>query len=294
MKKLAVYIVLLLGLACKKEIQIDIADKPPVLVVNADLDPDSLFSFNLAQSQNIIDNGPIPYVTNATVEIFNKDTVFIEQLSHSISGIYRSPGLKPRSDSQYLFRINTIKGAFWCRETIPRAATCKLLDTITLKFFQGKSNVFQARLEITDDSAKENYYGLRMKRYFDIYKGIDTVLSEEWVTLETMDFILTENAKTKFSKKNLLFTDVFFRGQSPPFRIGGADLFDDPNEKTKKLVIYVTSYSKAGYEYYTSVNEHLFYQNDPFSQPTTLVGNIPGAFGAAVGQATKTLTVNFK
>jgi hypothetical protein len=288
LRKICFYIAIFSIFACKKEIIIEIEDRPPQLVVNAVLDPDSFLYFHLSQTQNITDNNAIPYITNATVEVFNKDTTLLTVLSHNVNGDYRSGIFKPRPDSQYLFRINTVQGAYWVNELMPDTMHCVIKDTTRSIF------LFQVRLDFTDPPLPNNYYGIKMKRYFEVYNGADTTFAEEWVALESIDFILTENPRTKFSKKNILFTDQYFIHPKQTLRIGAADLFNKAGQKTKRLVIHATAYSFNGYNYYASVNEHLFYQNDPFSQPTLLVGNIPGAFGAAVGKNTKTLTIWFK
>jgi hypothetical protein len=293
LRNCCLYIVLLLLWSCKKEIKIEVQDHPAQLVVNADLDPDSLVYFNLSLTQNITDNQPIPYVTDANIEMYNNDTVLVAVLNHTSGGDYRSVFLKPKPGEHYYFKILTSSQTYWFDEYIPDTFTCSI-DTAT-GFFLGKRDFFKITAKIYDKKRGDNYYGFRLKRFFETYQGTDTTRSEEWISMETLDFVLTENPKSKFSKKNILFTDEYFNdANNKDLKIGAAGMFTNPGQKTTRLVLYTTSYTLEGYNYYTSVNEHLFYQNDPFSQPTLLVGNIPGAYGAAVGKFNRVSVINFK
>jgi hypothetical protein len=284
--------VLLLIFACKREVQIDIEDKPSQLVVNAVLDVDSLMLFNLSQTQNITNNKPVSFIENGSVEVLDEDTVQLAFLLHTNKGNYSSI-IRPVAGKQYYFRITTPGRTYWVSERMPDSARCMVYDTSRI-IFQGRENFFQIRVRLQDDFFKSNYYGIRVKRIFKAFNGTDTIMSEEWVSLESIDFVLTENPKSKFSKKNLLFTDEYFNGQTRILTIGGNNLFSNPSQKTLRLEVYTTAYSRNGYNYYTSVNEHLFYQNDPFSQPTLLQGNIPGAFGAAIGSISRKEIISFK
>ena len=296
MRKLCFYIALFGVLSCKKEIKIVVADKPARLVVNAVVDPDSLLYFNLSTTQNITNNSPQQYVSNGLIEVFNQDTtVLLAILNHTTNGDYRSLFFKPDPLKTYFFKITALNRIYWVSDSLPDTVKCEVLDTSRLPFFQGKENFFQVKMSLNDNNTLiPNYYGFRIKRFFETYQGADTLFSEEWVPLESIDYVLTENPKTKFSKKNLIFSDENFSSSNMSLRFGAAGLFASGNQKTTKLMIYTSAYSRNAYNYFTSVNEHLFYQNDPFSQPTVLVGNIPGAFGAAVGACTKVNVIHFK
>lgn len=287
------YIVLILILiSCKREILINIDNKPSVLVVDAALYHDSLMKIELSQTQNITDNGLKKTVENATIEVYNKDSVIIDVLNHSGAGIYKSNFLKPVSGATYHFNINSGGKNYWVTEQMPDTPECIIQDTGRI-IFQGKMNFFQFNLKLTDPVAVRNFYGLRLKRYFKEFDGIDTVSKEEWVKLESIDFILTEDPQSRFSNQHLLFKDIYMDGQVKFLKFGASDLFSKSNQKTTSLKLFVSSYSENAYNFYTSVNEHIFYQNDPFSQPTLIRGNIPGAYGAIVGQYTVVFDLGF-
>jgi hypothetical protein len=292
LRKVLIYTACLILFSCKKEIAVNIIERPASLVVNADLSTDSLIEIDLSLTQNIIDNTAEKKVNDAVIEVFSKDSSILDVLSFQGFGKYRSNVVKPKAGNEYLFRIFHQNKVYWVDEIMPDTFDANIIDT-SRGVFQGKSSFFQFRLDIKNDFFKDNFFSFKIKRISQKFKGTDTVLVEEWCDIESIDFILTENPQTRFSKKQLLFTDQYFRGTRQEFKFG-TSLSDISNQKTIKLILYISSHSKNGYNYYTSVNEHLFYQNDPFSQPTLLKGNVSSAYGAAVGQISKLYEINFK
>lgn len=278
--------------SCKKEIIVNIDNKPPKLVIDGVFSSDSLMRIHLSTTQNITDNSKSPNIDNAVIEVLDKDSVLQEVLLFKGNGDYASNSLKPLPGKTYLLRINNGSNVHWVNERMPDSLISSIIDTARV-IFQGNSNFFQFKVSIKDPLLQNNYYSLKLKRTFNKISGIDTVKAEEWVNIETMDFVLTENPESKFSKKHLLFTDLYFQGANLDIKFGAADLFTTGGQQTLKIDLYISSYSENGYNFYTSVNEHLLYQNDPFSQPTLLQGNVSNAFGAAIGIYTTRYTFVF-
>lgn len=279
-------------ISCKREINISIEDKPPVLVVDAMLLKDSLMSVTLSWTQNITDNGPKKVESNATIELYDEDTSILDVLNHKGNGFYQSGSYKPVPDKVYLFKISATDKVYWVNERMPDTLRCVLQDTSRI-IFQGREDFFQINLRIDDPSHSENFYGLRLKRHYDEILGQDTMHLSEWVKLESIEFILTEDAQIRFSNQHLVFSDRYFNGNKQYLRFGTGDLFNKGKQIIRAVELYVSSYSVNGYNYYSSVNEHLFYQNDPFSQPTLIRGNVPGAFGGVIGDYTVRYLIKF-
>lgn len=293
MKSISIYIVIIISLlSCKREIVINIDDKPSILVVDAALYPDSFLCVNLSRTQNITDNSGKKYIDDATIEVFDEDTSIVDVLSHSVNGVYKSAVTKPEVGKLYIFKIARNSETYWVSERIPDTMECVIQDTSRI-IFQGKDNFFQIQLRLNDPLSKKNFYGLKIKRFYQQINGSDTLNLVEWSRIETIDLILTEDPLTKFSNKHLVFKDVYFNGSLQYLKFGVANLFTTVGQVTTGLEVYVSSYSENAYNYYSSVNEHLFYQSDPFSQPAIIRGNVPGAFGGIVGQFQQRFIIRF-
>lgn len=293
MKQAILYGILLLSLiSCKQEIIINIEDKPSVLVVDADLNTDSLICVVLSRTQNITDNSGQKFIDDAVIEVFDKDTGIVDVLMHVKNGVYKSSVSKPQAGKQYLFKVLHNNKSYWVNERMPDSMACVIQDTARI-VFQGKRNFFQLQLRLDDPLAQKNFYGIKVRRYYNQINGTDTQMLVEWARLETVDLILTEDPQTRFSNKHLLFKDVYFNGSRQYLKFGVADLFTTASQQTTALELFVSSYSDNAYNYYSSVNEHLFYQNDPFSQPAIVRGNVNGAYGAIVGQFQQRYLIRF-
>ena len=294
MKQVILYGLMLLALlSCKQEVIINIEDKPSVLVVDADLNTDSFICVNLSRTQNITDNSGKKLIDDAVIEVFDKDTGIVDVLMPYSNGIYKSTVTKPMAGKQYLFKVFQNNRVYWVNERMPDSMACVIQDTARI-VFQGKNNFFQLQLRLDDPLAQKNYYGIKVRRYYNQINGTDTQLQVEWARLETVDLILTEDPQTRFSNKHLLFKDAYFNGSKQYLKFGVADLFTTADQQTTALELFVSSYSENAYNYYSSVNEHLFYQNDPFSQPAIVRGNVSnGAYGAIVGQFQQRYLIRF-
>ncbi len=294
MKQAILYGMLLMSLiSCKQEIIINIEDKPSVLVVDADLNTDSFISVLLSHTQNITDNSGQKFIDDAVIEVFDKDTGIIDVLMHVSDGVYKSSVNKPQAGKQYLFKVFHNNKSYWVNERMPDSMDCVIQDTARI-VFQGKRNFFQLQLRLDDPLTQKNFYGIKVRRYYNQINGTDTQMLVEWARLETVDLILTEDPQTRFSNKHLLFKDAYFNGSRQYLKFGVADLFTTASQQTTALELFVSSYSDNAYNYYSSVNEHLFYQNDPFSQPAIVRGNVSGAYGAIVGQFQQRYLIRFK
>ncbi|HEY1047806.1 MAG TPA: DUF4249 domain-containing protein [Bacteroidia bacterium] len=292
MKKLFLYIAILFMFACKREIIVDIPNREASLVVDSEISPDSFIKVKLSRTQNITDNNPPKIPFNCLIEVMDKDTGILDVLTDMGKGVFASNFLKPSAGKTYLFRITADSRTYWVNERMPDSLKCKVMDTSRI-IFQGKQNFYQFTLDLEDQSNRGNYYGLRLKRHYKQFAGTDTTIISEWVTIESLDFLLTENPATRFSNRHLLFNDKYFGNMTANLKFGANGLFGKSNERTYLLELYVSSYSESAYNFYTSLNEHLFYQNDPFSQPTLLKGNISEAFGAIVGSYTQVFKFEF-
>ncbi len=295
--KLKYFVVIFLSLmACRKTINYKIPNKQKILVVNSVLINDSFIAIELSQTQGITDNVPNITINDALISIYDKDTNLIEELSNSGNGRYLSLINKGIEMKFYIAKISIQNSQYWVSDSIPQKSISIVKDT-SRSLFLGRPNYFNIDYKIKDIQNITNNYGLRVKRFFEKYQTInsiiDTAYIEEWLIIDTKDFILTENEITQFSKEQLLFNDRNFNNTEIEVKFGNANLFNQKSQKTLKLIIYLEQYSISGFEYYRSLNEHLFYQNDPFSQPSALKGNVHNAYGAFVGKSIKADTIKF-
>lgn len=236
-------------------------------------------------SQSPGNNDTLNRIENARVELYNSDYQLIEYLYYNIGGYYTGNHIIEKG-GQYHFALEDEEYEFTCfgTDAIPKFETELYFDTATV-YYSGKNNFFQIATVLKDPGEERNFY--RFHAYRDFYKytiknGIktDSVFISEAVELESNDFWFIRLGNQQFAKKELLLSDEGFNGRSILIRFGTFGLeggrFD---EKNVQIRIVVSSLSEALFRYYTTLNEHLFYRQDPFSQPTSVYSNIDGGLG---------------
>ncbi len=298
MKHITYILFLTLLFSCKKEIEFKIPNEERILVVNSNLCADSFISVKLTYTQSINDNSKPITENNAIVELFSKDTTLLETLNPTINGFYQTTFVKAEASKCYILKISTTQKVYWMQDSCPLKCSAALVKTDSI-FFQGKSNFFRIKYQLTDLQLCSNYYGLKLKHSYETYLvngggATDTALVEEWIDVETIDPLLIQDENNKFSKKHILFSDLYFNNSTIYFSFGTSAISNTATKKTKKLSIELEQYSYDSYLYYASLIEHMFYQNDPFSQPTLVKGNISNALGSFIGKDINRTIILFK
>lgn len=279
-------------IACQKQEGIIIPQEEKVLVVNSSLSADSIIRVNLSYTQSITNNSSYEKVTSADIFLYDQDTVFMENLLNNGDGNYFTINTVSAS-KKYILKIIILDKIHWSSDSIPVKAVGfpSSIDSIT---FRNKPNFFQITYTLSDNQNYQNFYGFKLKHIFGEIKGNDTFQKEEWFDIETLDPILIEDINSKFSKKQLLFTDKYFNNNAVKLKFGTSRIINNGSYQTRRLILYTEQYTAKAFAYYSSVNEHLFYQNDPFSQPVSVKGNVSDAYGAFIGTNIKADTIDFK
>lgn len=298
MRKIHYFLLILIIVSCTKEISLDLNQQNQKLIVNSNFYLDSFFTIKLNLSKSIVDNKGYPLVPNATVEVYDKDTNLIELLKNQGQGLYSSLFNKAQKFNKYILKITYSGKEYWGIDSVPDQPKIKFIDTFRM-FFQGQQNYFNCLYSLKDSLKKKEYYGIKIKKLAEKYQLnslnlIDTIKYEEWIDIETKEFVLTENPITGFSKKLLLIDDKYFNQNIQFLNFGKSNLFANKNDKVKYLIVYFMKFNEGGFNYYSSIHQHVFYQNDPFSQPNQLFGNIPNALGAFTAQSIISDTIKFK
>lgn len=285
-------------MGCRQNTDIILPKEEPILVVNSVLCNDSLIAMRLSYTQGITDNTPIAYESSATVAIYDKDTLLKGILTNLGNGWYKGAIIGVPS-VKYIAKISINTKTYWTSDSIPPVPDINVTDTSRI-FFQGKPGFFSIETALSDKQITANYYGMKMHYFYEMYtldgngQPLDTTQRNEWIDVETIDPILNESDFSKFSKKHLLWSDKYFNSTTAILKVGSSVVLRNSRQKPRHLVVYTEHYTAAAFQYLATLNEHIFYQNDPFSQPTIVSGNIPNAFGSFAGRSIKVDTIHFQ
>lgn len=297
--KIIIWFVLLIWAAsCRQPGDIVLPETSPVLVVNSVFCKDSNMSVRLSYTQGITDNSPRKYEAGAIVTLHDKDSVLMATFTNNGNGWY-SLAQKPQVSKLYFLKIQEGSNIYWTNDSVPPTPQIIINDTSRI-FFQGRPNFFLIEMALADKQTAPGYYGIKLRYNYEVYtlddagQHKDTAYKEEWLDIETNDPLLNESEFAKFSKKHLLFTDRYFNNTTAILKPGSSAIIRNNRQKPHFLIIYTEQYSPMAFQYYATINEHIFYQNDPFSQPAAVSGNIGKAYGAFTGRSVKADTIHFK
>jgi len=286
LKKTIFYITCLLLVACVKELPFP--DKPinKGIVLNAILEVGKPIRVHVSETFAPSNVGQAPVIPNATVRLFDSAGAVIEALSFDPQSGYYIGNTIITSGTSYKVDADEPTSFYYCvgSDKTPQKVTSYVVDT-SLITFQGLDNFFQFDLTLSDDPNERNFYQFYCKRLYYKYVYdtgvlIDSTLTAENMDLQTNDFWFVRNNNLQYSRKELLLVDEGFRGQVAFPKFGTyRPVLKNELERTVSITLYVNSLSLNHFIYTSSLNEHLFYQSDPFSQTTSVFSNITGGYG---------------
>ncbi len=295
--------------SCEKYIEFEGENKPPRLVVNGLIEPDSVFRVDLSHSLGFIDVGEIRSVENGTVDVFLKNGPFLETLAHMGDGIYEGSLVALAGESYRVEAAAAGMADVSAVDIVPYPVAIANWDTITStsEGFFGSSSL-NVSFTITDP-AGENYYAIEAfeAQYYTVdvvgydpqteQPIYDTIYFDNpqrfALGLSTNDVVLTSEYTSALGDgilydNRFLFSDELFRGSTRTFNFN-IDYFTGSSDMEIKL----TSISADLFQYYRTQRSYNDASGDPFSEPVQVFSNIEGGLGIWGGQSSQSILIEF-
>lgn len=281
-------LLVLLFISCTKEVEVELPEFTPSLVVSSLFTSDSILKISLNKTQPIFDNRATN-ITNASIFLFEDeiiiDTFFLDET------VYRSK-IFPKPNKDYSFKINTpeFKNVYG-NDLLPNKPVLTTLffkDSIT-RGIEGEL-VSQAKIKINDDILENNYYELEMLAYL-----INPITREHYlyeIFYDTNnDFVLENEGLLSLYPRFLVFSDELFNGSVYELKINyNTPTFFLENEIKPidyKLIVKLRAVSKNYYEYRKRIIIHVDNQYsdiwDGVGEPVNMFTNIKNGYGIFAG-----------
>jgi hypothetical protein len=299
---------LLSGISCEKNIDIDIDEITPMIVLNGLIESDSSVSISLSRTRHILDNKEVSTLKNGTVELFDTHGNSANLVWNS-QGRYETDNFQIAPGEEY--RITAKAEGYYDVEAtcvIPEKIEIKRLDTLSV-YDEWNEEALSLGIVFEDDPNEDNYYQLSLmakyyqlqvdyiQRYDTLYVDIikDTVIMGfvmdtietsipyyENVWFQTEDLIIEEwdnSGGVVFSDRLIQGKEYSMRGTIyTGYRMWSAD--------TSSIYINLHSITKDYYDYLTSYQKHIYAKDDPFATPVVVRGNVENGLGIFGGRAT--------
>ncbi|NWJ52517.1 MAG: DUF4249 domain-containing protein [Bacteroidetes bacterium] len=269
-------IVALLYNGCQKTISIDTGKIKPRLVLNALIEPDSIFKVELSKSRSLMDSSQlVELINSASVKIY-EDGVLKTTLGFGIEGIYVAP-FKPKQTSSYRIAVDDAEfGHIEATTNIPDQPVLVSAVPTTELTPASSPRYYKYKLVIRDSGKHRDYYYLRaflIQRGFTPGTPVGSVIAYD---IYSDDRVVINDT---YTLRGILFDDSAFNGYEyeliiySPYRV----TFANP------LWFELSSISKEYYNYLSSIITQNNAGNNPFAEPVIIKSNVQngtGVFGA--------------
>jgi|GEM_PF-4205837 len=298
---ISIFVLFMLTLSCEKELDVDIVNETPKLVVNALFNPDSTWSVDITRNGNILDINPYySPVKDALVTIFDQNDQPVETLSYAAiknpqqqfppveRGVYKGK-TKPSSNKNYTVRVDV-------SNEISAQAVGHTPNQVQLTVIEIDSSYLQSdrrvemKIALSDPVDKKNYYQIK------ILGKMKTIQTFPPSTGRKDSIINVSDVETQFESVNEtpivtardLLLDTYFNGKMKTMKLHvypPNNTFPNPyyHREFYDYRIVLMNISEEYYKYYSTITLYNDTHGNPLAQPVQIFSNIENGFGIFAG-----------
>lgn len=292
--------------ACEKNVEIEIDEIDPLIVMNGLLKADSSVEIALSRTRHILDNKQITGLSDATVTIRDEHgNTAVLQFGEKQN--YTSHDMKITRGEKYTVTASSegfYNASAFC--VIPETVPIKYIDTVSTYSEWGEKRI-DFSLAIDDPADQINYYMLSVNAYvkssyFDIVERWDTVYVDPvkdtvifgWVfdtteiSLSRVEPVWIESEDLaidlwEYNSNNAFFSDKIFDGRT--YTLEGSFytwfLWDATDSST--IYFNLKSVDEHYYKYVQTREDHYYAKDNPFAVPVVVHSNIENGLGILGG-----------
>jgi len=276
--------------SCTKEVNIDVPEHNPSLVINSLFSSGSIINLYVGKSVSIFDNSN-KIIPDAKVLLYEESTIIDTLIFHS--GLYISK-IQAKSNTQYTIEVSA--EGFACvsaTNTVPN-------NPVLISISQSDSTVVnddgirlsQVILKFKDENPEKDYYEVILYlNYYDSY-------SKEYVTISTWidevaDPVILGEGLFNYSPESYIFSDKLFNGGEYTMYL---NYYKPDYISSYKLILYFNKTSEDYYLYKRKLTIFKWSQDQNIfsgpSEPVILHSNINGGLGIFAGFSTVSRIIN--
>jgi hypothetical protein len=272
----------LLVLSCEKYLEFEGEYKTPKIVVNSKITSDSTFKVHLSRSLNIVDNGELSSITDASVSILDGNDNLIETLVYDAEGFYLGSN-SPLTNQTYKIRVSAPSYTPVSSQTyIPNDVTIISVDTSSYVSTEGDT-LFKLKIVFADNGSFDDFYQIRLGYGYFVsgqlyYNPVSLTSNDVSLGLEQDEFV-------DFAS----FTDELFNGSTKTLEVSCNNF----SSYYDYLQINIITASKDVYLYDRTLATYSQNNGGFFSEPVQVYTNITNGFGIFGGYQTTRFKINF-
>jgi len=291
---------LILLAACQQEVEVDLPDPAPRLVINSLFTPDSLFTVRVYSSRPVLDTQNYAVPENAAVTLYEEEGE-VETLPYDPARRwFRSPSFKPAAGKSYRVRV-TAPGfpEVTARSNVPRPVPIRdfiFKDTagvIGEGFYHGS-----ATFTFDDPAGQADYYAVQAIYNQNSFNFNFATKERDTIPGLNALYLFSNQPTIEFAERGgqlALVNDRVFDGKPHSFTLDFTplDRYGLGPHEPRRIVWTFKSVSQAYYEYFRKLDGHLNNQNfNLFSgEPVMMYTNVENGYGVFAGYSQDTVSV---
>jgi hypothetical protein len=256
----------------RSEIEIDLPEHEPLLVLNSLITPSDTLRIMLTKSQDILSNDPVNiYVPNAQIELVRNGEVVDGAFFVNTQFQYVSPSVFPQPGDE--FEITVSVAGFpevSATATVPRPAALFSAEEMGVRVVFDGADRKIIRFEMEEDLPEQNNY------YEVVIAQVTDYESSERIGYEDFFF------ETSISWQEITLHGVAFTGEAISGKTSvEIEAFQQAYYGESTYFLELRSVSKDYYEYVTTLAAHIEnQQQELFSgEPVPMFSNVEGGYG---------------
>jgi len=250
---------------CEKVVELELPAHKPSLVLNAVIDPDSLFVVDVSSSRSPFSNAAYEQVHNATVQVYQAGQP-LYTLQHLGNGKYGTDQ-KPQALQHYELKVEASGFPSASATThIPTAPHVSNLKATTVARTEWEGPTVHVTFTLSDTPGQENFY------YIQVFTP-DTSYLDGQPYKKSVGMKIAAPFEEEFTMEDrYFFSDKLFEGKAVTLRL---HLENSPERTTYVRVAHIT---REYYEYVRTLDKQS-YRDNFATLPGPVANNIVGGLG---------------
>ena len=283
--------------ACETTFEVDVREPDPLIVVNGDLHPDSLFRVDLSYSYGVDESPPSEWSDASAVAYAGG--LPVGELAWSGGTRYYVPGLRVRAGEVYTLRVSSAElGSAEATVQVPHAPVADVRIQQLGPVDEQTHAPYEITVRLTDPDSLSNFYALSMhsvayedgvRRGFSqhMFKSGDPALQDGDPSSALLD-------GGEAAYETAYFSDDVFDGTTYDIRIReelGLPRVSEAGDRADSTIYHfrLRALSEPYYRYLKALARTDV--EGPFAEPFELPTNVEGGLGVLAGFSEKQLLV---
>lgn len=266
--------------ACETVVEVDIPLTEPTIVMNALMEPDSVFTATATLSKHILESEDITFlVENPTILVVDDESgETIDELIFAVQDrgpLHFRGTQRPVPGKRYSFQLQSPRNGWAAAtETVPMSVEISSIE-IDSSGLSSPDGRIRMDISFQDRPGERNFYSLSLHIESFYLSNGDTIRYSYPSYLEPAD---PELEQDYYYGSELLVDDLFFDGKERTLRVKLPYYYQQPQFPVKMYFV-LSHLSESYYKYLSTLYLQQSVSGDPFAQPVQVFSNIENGLG---------------